>query len=219
MMSRSPQSGRITALVQQARSRNRTSVFIDGKFAFGIWTDLVLSSKLHVGKELSEAELNSLFRSESVLQGRSAALRYLAYAPRTKQQVRERLRQRGYSEEIIRHVIQDLCDLGYIDDSAYAMEYAEARFRNKGYGPERIRRELIADGVSWKHINQAIAANVSQDDLITAGRCLVEKFQNRVQGSLSKRKKKLTDYLIRRGYEHGMARELVQQVLRGESHG
>lgn len=216
-MSRFPKPGRITALMQQVSNRDRTAVFIDGKYALGVWTDLVTSKQLHVGKELSETELNSLLHNEAVLQGRSTAFQYLAYAPRTRQQVRERLRQRGYSEYVVRDVVQDLCDLGYIDDRAYAMEYAEARFKNKGYGPDRIRRELIEDGVSQEHITQAIAASVNPDALKTIGRHLVEKFQNRVQGTFPERKKKLIGYLTRRGYEYVMARQLVQDVLHGKT--
>ncbi len=208
-----PKSGKITALKQQVKNRDRISVFIDGKYAFGIWTDLVLSHKLHVGKELSEVNLVDLSHNETLLKGRSTALRYLTYAFRTEHQIREHLRQKGYSGEEINCVVQNLEDLGYIDDQKYAFEYAVARFKNKKFGPARIRRELTEDGVSQDCITRAIAAGVQSDALTTSAKKLVERFQTQVHGSLLERKKKLVDYLIRRGYEYNTAIELVQEVL------
>ena len=206
-------SGKITALKQQIKNHDRTSVFIDGEFAFGAWTDMVLSNGLRVGKVLDETQIKLLLGDEGELRGKSIALRYLAYAPRSEHQLRGRLRQEGYSNQEIDHVIHNLRDLGYVDDHKYAMEYASARFKNKGYGPERIHRELAMDGVPKEYISQAIAACISSDALTARARQLVERFQSRVQGTLPERKKKLIDYLIRRGYGYSIAEESVQDIL------
>jgi len=208
-----PAHGKITALKQQVENHERISVFIDGEFAFGVWTDQVSGNQLHIGKDLSAAELYDLLDDEEALRVRSAALQYLAYAPRTEYQLRKRLRQKNYSRRGIEGIIQDLRDIGYIDDRKYAMEYVRARFEHKGYGPERIRRELDADGVQHEYINEAIAVCTDPDDLAERARQLLQRFQGRVHGSLPEQKKKLVAYLIRRGYGYMMAKELVQEVL------
>lgn len=215
---RSFRAGTITALSPQVKNRARTSVFIDGEYAFGILTDLVVQNKLHVGKELNETEVNVLLRDEGMHRAKSKALRYLAYAPRTAYQIRTRLGRWGFSDHEIEHTIGDLLDLGYIDDRKYAMEYATARFNHKGYGPERIRRELTADGVSHNDSSEAIKATINPEDLAARAKIMVERFQTRVQGSFPERKKKLITYLTRRGYGYKMASEYVQEVLsRSES--
>ncbi len=208
-----PKSGRITALKPQVKNRHRTSVFIEGEYAFGIWTELVLRHELRVGLELSEQDLLDLFESETSLKGRATALRYLAYAPRTEHQIREHLRRKNYSGEEINCIVHDLENHGYIDDTKYAFEYAAARFKNKSYSPDRIRRELAEDGIAQECITEAIAAGIQSDALFAAAKKLVERFQVRVRGSLPERKKKLVDYLVRRGYEYSLAHELVQEVL------
>ena len=206
-------AGTITALSPQVKNRARTSVFIDGKYAFGILTDLVVQNKLHVGKELNETEISILLQDEEMLRAKSTALGYLAYAPRTAYQIRIRLGERGFSDHEIDHAIGDLADLGYIDDRKYAMEYATARFNHKGYGPERIRRELVADGVSHEDISEAIATTINPDAFAARAKSMVERFQTRVQGTFPERKKKLIAYLTRRGYGYIMASEFVQEVL------
>lgn len=205
--------GEITALKQQVQSSARTSVFIDGEFAFGVHADLVMRKGLYVGKQLSESDLNTLLCGEKILRGRSAALRYLAYAPRTEHQVRQRLTRKGFTKNELDDIIADLCELGYIDDRKYAVEYAEARFRNKGYGPGRIHRELVEDGVSCDYVTEAVAAAASADMYSMSAKKLAEKFRDRVEGSLSERKKKLADYLVRRGYGYTLSKELAQEVL------
>lgn len=215
---RSFRAGTITALSPQVKNRARTSVFIDGEYAFGILTNLVVQNKLHVGKELNETEVSILLQDEGILRAKSKALGYLAYAPRTAYQIRTRLRERGFSDHEIDHAMRDLTDLGYIDDRKYAMEYAKARFNHKGYGPERIRRELAADGVSHDNISEAIKATINPEAFAARAKSMVERFQTRVQGTFPERKKKLIAYLTRRGYGYIMASEFVQEVLnRSES--
>ncbi len=207
-------AGTITALNPQVKNPDRISVFIDGEYAFGMMTDLVVQNKLHVGKLLDEKELDSLLQSEALQRAKSVAFGYLAYAPRTEYQVRIRLGERNFSEQEIDHVIEDLIDLGYIDDRKYAMEYAKARFKHKGYGPHRIQRELAADGISDEIVLEAMNATIHPEDFASCAKRLVERFQIRVQGSAPERKRKLIAYLTRRGYGYSMASEYVQEVLR-----
>lgn len=212
-------AGTVTALNPQVGAPNMTSVFIDGAYAFGVLTDLVIRNQLHVGKELDEEDISILLQDEAILRARSIAQGYLAHAPRTAYQVRKRLAGRGFSGHEIDRVIRDLMDLGHIDDRKYAAEYAAARFNHKGYGPERIRHELLADGVPNDDISAAIAANFNPENLAIRGKMMLEKFQSRVHGTLPERKKKLTGYLIRRGYGYNMARDLVQDVLAQDGSG
>ncbi|MXY07315.1 MAG: recombinase RecX [Rhodothermaceae bacterium] len=205
--------GEITALKQQVRNSARTSVFIDGEFAFGVHTDLAVRGGLYVGQQLRESDLNTLQCSEKILRGRSAAMRYLSYAPRTEHQVRQRLTRNGLTKDELDDIIADLYELGYIDDRRYAIEYAEARFKNKGYGPARIRRELVEDGVSSDNVAEAVAAAASTDMYSTSARKIAEKFRDRVEGTLPERKKKLANYLIRRGFGYKLSKEIALEVL------
>ncbi|MCY4234226.1 MAG: RecX family transcriptional regulator [Bacteroidetes bacterium] len=205
-------SGMITALMSQ-KNKDRTSVFVDGHFALGICTDLVESHQLHVGKTLSHAELECLVNDERKRNVRSTALRYLSYSSRTEFQIHERLRKKGFSTSEITPVIEELIDLGYIDDRSYAIEYAQARFKHKGYGPNRIRSELVADGVRQEFIFEALGISVTSENIQEEAIKIINKFQNRVQGTFQERKKKLIGYLVRRGYSSRLAQQLVQEVL------
>ncbi len=204
--------GMITALKAQ-KSQDRTSVFIDGQFALGVWTDLVQNYRLRVGQTLNQDDLDLLIKDEKFRKVRSAALQYLSYSPRTEFQIRQRLHQKGYSTLEITPVIGELIESGYIDDQKYAIEYAQARFDHKGYGPNRIRRELMADGICQELIACAIDVCVSSEDLTEGAKKIVERFQNRVHGTRQERKKKLIGYLIRRGYGRMLAQEIVQETL------
>jgi len=213
LQKQSPKPGVITALLPQ-KKQNRTSIFVDDQFAIGVWTDLVHQYELHVGKTLSQDLLDLLINHETASAIRATALKYLSYSSRTEFQIRKRLHREGYSTLEITPVIDELIDLGYIDDRKYAIEYAQARFKHKGFGPNRIRRELIADGVCHEFISEAIKFSASSDDLIESAKKNLDQFQNRVHGTVQERRKKLIGCLIRRGYDSSLAQELVQEVLR-----
>jgi hypothetical protein len=48
-------TGRVTALKYQKRRRDRVSVYLDGRFVFGV--PEIVAARLQVGQSLSDAEI------------------------------------------------------------------------------------------------------------------------------------------------------------------
>ena len=79
--------------------------------------------------------------------GRQYVLRLLAIRDRTTAELVERLRKRGFTEDIISSVTEEMQDLGYVDDKRYAMHFAENRAIYGKFGPHRISYELRKRGI------------------------------------------------------------------------
>lgn len=85
---------------------------------------------------------------------REKAVSYLNSRPRTRQEVMRHLKDKGFSEEEILETVKELEEYHYIDDLAYSRMYFEYGFE-KGWGRNRIRRELAEKGVSSEIIEIA----------------------------------------------------------------
>jgi regulatory protein len=201
-MSDAPAAGTVTKLDVQKNDANRLSVFIDGEFAFGAHQDVVAKHGVRVGTTLSPEEQRAIEVDDERVKAKQRALDYLAYKPRTETEVRRKLRKSDTPSSVIDDVIARLYDLGYLDDAAYAEDYARNRFANKGYGPKRIERELKERGVDRHIAESAVERLFDDNDPIDAAREHAKKRWSRIAGEDDprRRKQKLYRYLRRRGF-------------------
>ena len=207
-------AGTITALEPQKNDPNRTSVFLDGEFAFGVHQDLVVKHGLRVGATLTPEEQRTIERDEQYVQAKQRALNYLAHKPRTEEEVRRKLRRQDAPDAVIEDVVARLYELNYLDDEAYATDYVRNRFASKKYGPVRIRRELVERGVD-RHVAEAAVADLFEDeDPVAAAREHAEKRWPQLadEEDSRRRKQKLYRYLRRRGFTSDTIYPLLDEL-------
>ena len=206
--------GAITRLVAQQKNPNRVSVFIDEAFAFGVHVDLVVEFGLHKGKVLEVEVQQQIVSADRVRAARETALGYLGYGARTEREVRQKLIRSGFEEDVAEDTVVRLRELGYLDDAAYARSYVQARFRNRGYGPGRLRGDLLRRGIAAALIDAVLDDLTEQEDMLEAARRHAEKRWPRLarETDAQKRRKKLSDYLVRRGFSYETARRVIDDL-------
>lgn len=99
-----------------------------------------------------------------------AAARLLEVRPRAVAEVRRRLRDAGYREDLVEGAVDRLVDLGILDDAAFARAWVESRDRARPRGARALRDELRRMGVSAEDVEAAIAAR----EAVAAGNDAVE---------------------------------------------
>ena len=207
-------SGTITRLESQVHNDDRVSVYLDGEFAFGIHEDLVVKHSLQVGATLTPEGIRELERDEQYVDAKQAALDYLAYKPRTEEEVRRKLRQEDVPSPVIEDVIARLYELEYLDDEAYAHDYAHNRFSSKKYGPVRIQRELTERGVDRHLAEAAVDELFADEDATAAAWTHAEKRWPRLAGEDDprRRRQKMYRYLRRRGFTSNTIRPILDEL-------
>ena len=207
-------SGTITRLESQVHNDDRVSVYLDGEFAFGIHEDLVVKHSLQVGATLTPEGVRELERDEQYVDAKQAALDYLAYKPRTEEEVRRKLGQEDVPSPVIEDVIARLYELEYLDDEAYAHDYAHNRFSSKKYGPVRIRRELTERGVDRRLADAAVDELFAEVDVTAAAWTHAEKRWPRLAGEDDprRRRQKMYRYLRRRGFTSNTIRPILDEL-------
>lgn len=213
-MSEEPAEGTITSLDSQVHNDDRVSIYLDGEFALGVHEDVVVEHGLRVGQTLTPEDWKELESDDQYVRAKQAALNYLAYKPRTEQEVRRKLRQRDAPPFVIDDVIARLYELEYLDDEAYAHDYAHNRFSSKKYGPIRIRRELEKRGVD-RHLAEAAVDDLfAEKDAAAAAWEHAEDRWPRLEGEEDprRRKQKMYRYLRRRGFTSGTIRPILDEL-------
>lgn len=85
------------------------------------------------------------------------AVRALARRDHSAQSIRAKLERASVSEEARADAVETLERAGYLDDDRFAHDRADL-LAGRGYGDERIRADLDAQGVAGESIDGALAA-------------------------------------------------------------
>ena len=185
----------ITAITPQKRSKTRYNIMTEEGFLLSLSDESIVRHSLKTGKEITEEFLAELRQEDTLKYAKELSLKYVTYAPRSRQQLIKHLEQRSIDPESIRGACAFMEEYGYIDDERYARQYAETYL--KKYSPYVVKQRLINEGVDAAIAEAAVADHETADTLQTMYEKLVKKYQNE---DPLKRKKKICDALARRGY-------------------
>jgi regulatory protein len=212
------QAGTITKLVVQQKQPHRVTVFLDGLCVLEVSQTLVLEYGLRVGRSLSVEEQERLRSAERLLAAKATALQYMTYRPRTAHEVRQRLRRGGYETAVVEQVMEHLHAHRTLDDAAYAHAYLKARRDIRRDGPQRIRHKLRQRGVCRALIDEAMQQELTAADVLEAARAQAAKYWPRLsrEADPAKRRKKLGDFLRRRGFPFATVQQVVKELEDGE---
>ena len=212
-----PAGGVITAVRAQKKDPTRVSVFVDGAFAFGLTADTALTEGLRKGLVLSQADQERILAADSHAAARATALAYLTGRARTVAEVRRKLTASEFGEAAIEGAIARLQELGYLDDRQYARRYAAGRLDRK-YGPRRIVQELRRRGIVAELAESAVRDAREERDVEDLARELAMTRAARLKSETDerKRKKKVYDFLVRRGFDSDVAWSAVNAIQERE---
>lgn len=132
------------------------------------------------------------------------ALRLLSVRSRSKHELRQRLLRAEFEPEEVEAALADLEAVGLVDDEAFARELAEHQ-RRKGLGRRAGMAGLRAKGID-RDLAERIAEDVSPEDEAEMALEVAAKRLPRIRGlEPETRRRRLMDYLLRRGYDHQTA--------------
>lgn len=152
---------------------------------------------------------------------REIAFRFLAYAARSSREITERLERDGFLPGVIDAVLAE-CELrGWVDDSKFARDWIEDRADRKRYGKARLKQELQRKGIDRETLDAALEGVEEEDEvrraLIAAqSKWKADAMQNASHDVLQAEKRKLTNFLMRRGFEWSTIRQVLAQLLPNE---
>ncbi len=211
-----PSPGTITGIVQQKKDHDRCSIHIDDTFAFGIHSELLLKEGLHRGMSLDTETIERLLMEDAYWRAWKRITHYISYRPRAELEIRRRLERDRVEESVIERVLVRLTELGLIDDRSLAIEFTRSRIRSKGYGPFRIRRDLMRMGIHRTLCDETIAEIVTPGELDALAERAGEKLWKRYskESDTLRRRQKWSAAMLRRGFSSADASRVWDKVER-----
>ncbi|BAO54708.1 regulatory protein RecX [Nonlabens marinus S1-08] len=141
-------------------------------------------------------------QSFTVEQATRSIERYCAYQERCHQDVERKLKKMGMIPDAIDQIIPHLLQHNFLNETRFAKSFARGKFRIKSWGRQRIVRELRAKGLNKRTIDIGLT-EISDADYEAVFDTLSRKRNSQLESETNKykRRKKLADYLLYRGWE------------------
>ena len=153
--------------------------------------------RLTEGGTLTEQEWNEICSEILEKRAKRRAMYILQRMERTECQLRRKLQENGYPEEIVECAMDYVKSFHYVDDYRYACTYI--RYHQSEKSRLQIKMKLYERGVPSDLIEQALEDEYTgeEDRLIDR---LLEKKQYDADTMDQKEKQKIYQYLMRRGF-------------------
>ncbi len=138
--------------------------------------------------------------------GKSRAMYLLEKKDYTTFQMRRKLMDSFYPEDIVEKVLSFLQEMHYLDDRRYASHYVQ--YHSTEWNKRQLKQKLMEKGIKADAAEEALEGleGPSEEEL---ARKLLEKRHFDREGADEKEKQKMARYLMGKGYSFDIIRHLV----------
>ena len=144
---------------------------------------------------------------------RAIVLRQLTMAPRSRHQLREKLRERDCPDDVAEAVLDRMMEVGLVDDEKYAEALVRSKQVTRGLSKRGLAHELRAKGVD-REIADDVLAQVTPIDEEDRARSLVDARLPRVRGlERDVAMRRLAGMLARKGYPAGLSLRVIREAI------
>lgn len=140
--------------------------------------------------------------------------RYCVYQDRCHKEIETKLREFVLIEEASNQIILHLLEHNFVNEERFSKSFARGKFNIKKWGKQRIIRELKLRNITAYNIKTALK-EIDEEVYLRTVIEIAEK-RNRLihESNIYKRKKKLSDFLMRKGYEYELIYTTVDEVVK-----
>ena len=135
---------------------------------------------------------------------------YCAYQERSQQEVCDKLYEWGLHCAQVENLIVQLIQTNFLNEARFANAYVQGKFNQKGWGKQKIKQGLKFKKVSDVLIKKALNTIDDDDYLCTLKQMLAKKARILGEKDPFKRRYKLHQYALSRGYEN----EIISDILK-----
>ncbi|CAA0167333.1 regulatory protein RecX [Tenacibaculum maritimum] len=139
---------------------------------------------------------------------------FCVYQDRCHKEVKKKIAEYNLIPEARASILIDLIQDGFLNEERFAKSFARGKFRIKKWGKQRITRELKLRDVSSYNIRIALKEIDENDYMATLYELITKRNNSISETNLYKRKKKIMDYMVYRGYEYELLFMAINDFLK-----
>ncbi|MCG1035405.1 regulatory protein RecX [Polaribacter sargassicola] len=141
---------------------------------------------------------------------------YCVYQDRCHKEVEQKMREFNLIQEAKELILLSLMQDNFLNEERFAKSFARGKFRIKSWGKQRIIRELKFREISTYNIKTALKEIDEQEYLATIYKITENRNEVLNESNIFKRKKKLIDFLMRKGFENDLIFKTVNDIVTEE---
>ncbi len=205
--------GRITAIEKDRAGSRGLAVFVDGRMAFTVSEEIAARLDLAVGMELAEGFVPQIEAESDRAKARDAALRLLGVRARSRWELCDRLRRRGFDPVLVEGVVAALESVGLVDDREFAKLWADERVRLRPVGPRRLTQELLSKRVPREIVYELVRETYEEHrELDLARRALAKRARRPKSDQWKRERARMQTFLVRRGFSYETAAQVLREL-------
>lgn len=177
--------------------KDKVNIVFLNEWKMEISKDTYTDFYLYEGKELDKEEIENIQEKDKINSIKRSAFKLINNRMYSYHELKKRLLEKGYSQDLVVKVLEDLKEHKFIDDNKLSLLLKE-EYDEKLYGQEKIKHLLLNKGIDEKIVNQ-----LEFDEEVELVKCqkLVEEYMRKNKNlSYSSLKNKAWNYLISYGY-------------------
>lgn len=153
-----------------------------------------------------------IYKSYTVEEAKKKLEYYCAYQERCHDEVFQKLKELNMIPQAIDIIIVYLIENNFLNEERFACSFARGKFRIKQWGKKRITNELKARNISNYNINKALKEIPEEEYFETFHKLVAKEWEGNPERNVRKKKKKIMDFLLRKGYESNIVLDAVYSL-------
>jgi regulatory protein len=208
----------ITKIQRLRGKKSRYTVLLDTAPALELSDWTIGKFGLRTGDDLDEQAIQKIQKIEDETRAKNLAVNFLSYRPRSSKEIVDHLVKKGFPQTCGDDVVQQLRSARLIDDRKFAELFVRDRIKRKPTGERLLRQQLMAKGIlpqdADEIVQQLLSRKSQQDAAIEAAQKKMQLSRNSFKRlDVEKRKKRLLDFLLRRGFSYEIALKALRSTV------
>lgn len=152
-------------------------------------------------------------KSYTVKEATLKLMQYCAYRDRSQKEVEDKLLEMRMIPAAREEIIIKLMQENFLNEERFARSFVRGKFRIKKWGRYKIKQELKSREISSPIIKLAMTEINEREYRSTLYSLAEKKLALLSEPDEFKLKKKLSDHLLRKGYEASLVYEISEELI------
>ena len=206
----------ITKIEVGKRNKERVNIYIDEEYAFSISAELIYKENIKVKDKIDVDSLKKLADEDNYIKCKYTALKTIERTYKSEKELAQKLALKGYDDHIINHTINFMKEYNLLNDNNYATMYVKDKSRN--IGKKKIKYSLLQKGIDEEIIESELE-KINNDEV----KAIVYEMALKKYKVFSKREndnykltQKLYRFLMGKGYDYDLIKDVVKSIVKSE---
>lgn len=148
----------------------------------------------------------------TVEEAKKSLEKYCAYQDRCHKEIERKLWDMRMIPEACELILLHLMQHDFLNEERFARSFARGKFRIKHWGRQRIERELKIRDISAYNIRAGLSEISPEEYEEIFMKISRKRFEEVSENDRYKKRKKVADYLLRKGFESGKVYDVLKEL-------